>query len=491
MSTVDLVCIFARAAAERLLAAERFVLALPQLFGPALAECDLAYRVLARTLVAVLRFSDDRFSPAVRQRLAFWAARAGGRASPITGLGERELAAFGASFDACELKMTGLAPARLFDSSAALFEAAGALPMRRRIPHQRPVLAMDVGGPGWEGATYQADTRVLFVAAPMAPPEGDELLMAVRIPGAARPVEGRARVVGVRAPEDAAPGKPAGYSLEIAAAPPGLSEALTAHAPAATGSEHRVAPRFAVKAPVRIQPRDTHAAAPADAPAAEPSRATIEYASGEELKADFIENLSQGGAFVRTENPSPIGTSLSLDLKLPNGVALRADAVVAFVNANGMGVKFALDEEGEEALSNAIAQISARPRRALVVDDDALQRRMLGDALADRGFEVVTGADGGEGIRVLSEELLALDLLLTDLKMPGMSGEAFVRMIRESGGELDLAIVAVTGSMEEGIERKLEQAGADAVLDKALGPELIAQAADAVVERKRLVRGRS
>jgi hypothetical protein len=39
--------------------------------------------------------------------------------------------------------------------------------------------------------------------------------------------------------------------------------------------------------------------------------------------------------------------------------------------------------------------------------------------------------------------------------------------------------------MDLGLEMKLESAGADAVLDKALGPELIAQAADAALERKR------
>jgi len=49
--------------------------------------------------------------------------------------------------------------------------------------------------------------------------------------------------------------------------------------------------------------------------------------------------------------------------------------------------------------------------------------------------------------------------------------------------------VVVSGRLEEGLERRLEAAGADAVLDKALGPELVAQAADAALERKRLARG--
>jgi CheY-like chemotaxis protein len=102
---------------------------------------------------------------------------------------------------------------------------------------------------------------------------------------------------------------------------------------------------------------------------------------------------------------------------------------------------------------------------------------------------VLTAADGAAGLQTLSEELLALDLLVTDVRMPGMDGESFVRTIRRAGGEAELAIVVVSGRLEEGLEERLAAAGADAVLDKALGPELIAQAADAALERKRVARG--
>jgi CheY-like chemotaxis protein len=148
-------------------------------------------------------------------------------------------------------------------------------------------------------------------------------------------------------------------------------------------------------------------------------------------------------------------------------------------------VRFTLDAEAETALQAAIAHLSARPRRAVVVDDDGPIRRMLADALAERGFEVVTASDAADGLRIISEELLGLDLLLTDVFMPGMDGEEFVRTIRTVGGETDLAIVVATGKMDMATERLLEAAGADAVLDKALGAELIAQAADAALERKR------
>jgi CheY-like chemotaxis protein len=227
-------------------------------------------------------------------------------------------------------------------------------------------------------------------------------------------------------------------------------------------------------------------AAPAGAATA--ARAVIEYATDQELEADFIENLSQGGAFIRSATPQPVGSAIALAFRLPNGAELQARAIVAFANANGMGVRFSLDPEAEDALQAAIAHISARARRALVVDDDALVRRMLAEALTDRGFEVMTAADGNDGLRMVAEELLALDLLVTDVFMPGMDGEAFVKLIRRAGGESDLAIVVVTGKMGDGLERRLELAGADAVLDKALGHELVAQAADAVLERKRMSR---
>jgi uncharacterized protein (TIGR02266 family) len=347
------------------------------------------------------------------------------------------------------------------------------------------MMAVDVGGSGFEGVTYQPERRELFIPAPVAPPAGDELLVVFRIPGGDKPLGVKSRVASVRSAAESAPGRPAGFALQIPPGAQAVHDALVKHAPT-TAAETRAAPRFQVKAPVKVL---VPAPPPAPGPAGEPAaRAVIEYATDQELEADFIENLSQGGAFIRSSHPHPVGSSVALDFRLPNGAELKATAVVAFASANGMGVRFTLDPESEATLQAAIAHITARARRALVVDDDALVRRMLADALADRGFEVITGTDGQDGLRVLSEELLALDLLVTDVHMPEMDGEQFVKMIRRAGGEADLAIVVVSGKMEPGLEPRLEAAGADAVLDKALGPELVAQAADAVLERKRLSR---
>jgi CheY-like chemotaxis protein len=508
-----LISIFERAMGSRLEVAERFVLSLPQLFPGVLLECDLALQRRTGTLVILTRFAESRFGPDMRRRLDFWCGRAGIRATLLAALTPSQREAFLGNIDRCEPREKAIPAERLAADSGPFFTEAGAPRGRRRPVGARPVLSMDVGGPGWQGVRWSSSEQVLFIPGALAPPEGDELTLALRFRGPEKPVPVQARVLGVRAAEVACAGATAGFALVLNNPPPAVTEGLERQAAllpeVAVKLEQRAHPRFQVKAPVVVTPCQPDAGSPEvsePAPAASPpvpaegetacgdeaaaAAVSIEWGSSEELARDYVDNLSQGGAFVRTASPLPAGTRLTLTLKLPSGEALTAPAVVAAQNDRGMGVKFELDADGQAHLAAAIAHISARPRRALVVDDDEVVRQMLQDALRQRGFEVLSAADGATGLSLLSEELLALDLLVTDVRMPNMDGVAFIRTIRRAGGESDLAIVVVTGALESGMEQRLEREGADAVLDKALGPELIAQAADAALERKRVARGR-
>ena len=492
--------VFDRARGARLDAAEYFAVALPRLFPEALVGCDVAWQAKSGIVVVVMRFAERLFGPSERTRLDFWLARAGVRSADLGAVSAAARASFFANLEQCEERRMGLAPDQLLPGVAELFTAAGAPADRKPPPVTGPVLAMDVGGPGWEGVCYVAGEQTLFIPGLLAPPRGDVLTLSLRVLGQDRPFETGARVAWVRGSQPGAGPHP-GFALELLDPPPEVMAALLARQPPPlppAGVALRAYPRYAVNAPVVVTapaapaageapPGQASAPLPLERdPAAEVSTATIEYASDQELAADYVANLSQGGAFVRTSRASPPGTRLRLSMRLPRGDELSAPAIVIMTNEKGMGVKFELDEAAEERLAAAIAHISARARRALVVDDDAVVRRMLQEALQQRGFEVLTADDGKTGLSMLSDELLALDLLVTDIRMREMDGETLIRTIRRAGGECDLAIVAMTGSLEAEVEKRLEHEGADAVLDKALGPELIAQAADAVLERKRL-----
>ena len=129
-------------------------------------------------------------------------------------------------------------------------------------------------------------------------------------------------------------------------------------------------------------------------------------------------------------------------------------------------------------------------RRALVVDDDRLARRLLGDALAEQGFEVHTAADGAEGMSKLLDLLLRLDLLVLDLCMPQLDGERLVSLIRRAGGEHDLTVVVVSGLLDAQTTARLLAAGANAALSKAAGAgEIVERAIAAMRAHQRARRG--
>lgn len=475
MATSEYACVFSRPPRERLVAAERLARALPTYVSGTLAQCDVFHASATRYLAFVLRAAAG-FEPPAIARLAFWTARTGGGGFPVSDLSDAARQRFRGELNLCDRSAKGIALEHLPDAVGRLLRAVGSPPPAKGPP----VLAVDLDGAGREALLFHPERTELVVASVLAPPVGDRLVVVARARGTAAPVEGWATVTEVVPRSAAAAGRPAGFSLRVEGPEP-LRELLAARVPPSTGEEKRAAPRIAVRAPVRIHPAG---AAPAS-PARPAPHAAIEYATDQELAADWIENLSHGGAFVRSGAPRPEGTALVLDLTLPDGAKLSAQAVVTNTAPNGMGIRFVLSPEQDAVLAAAMARISARPRRALVVDDVALVRQMISDALVARGFEVIAAHDAKEGIERLSEELMALDLLVTDLRMPGMSGEELVRFIRRIGGEAELAIVAVTGRMEPDTERLLVAAGADAVIDKAVGPELIAAGADAALERKR------
>jgi CheY-like chemotaxis protein len=135
----------------------------------------------------------------------------------------------------------------------------------------------------------------------------------------------------------------------------------------------------------------------------------------------------------------------------------------------------------------ALARLALAPApRVLVIDDDALARRMLAHAFAARGCEWLTADDGYSGFHRLVDELLTLDLVVTDVNMPGLDGVELIHTVRQLGGENDVAIVAVSAFLDDGVRARLLTAGADAVVDKQSGPDEVAAQALATLRTRRV-----
>jgi CheY-like chemotaxis protein len=125
-----------------------------------------------------------------------------------------------------------------------------------------------------------------------------------------------------------------------------------------------------------------------------------------------------------------------------------------------------------------------RKPRALLLDDDPTVLRLLGTALEARGFEVLAAMDGESGVTLLIDELLAgIDVVVTDLELPGRDAWSLLHLLRGPGGERDLGIVVLADEAGAPLRSGLLALGADRVVDFGAGHAAAVDAIAAVADR--------
>jgi excisionase family DNA binding protein len=126
-----------------------------------------------------------------------------------------------------------------------------------------------------------------------------------------------------------------------------------------------------------------------------------------------------------------------------------------------------------------VAAGTPRHRRVLVADDEASIRELLSKTLALADYEVDLAPDGHTAIERL--RIYHYDLLITDLKMPGMDGLALIRDVRRA--QPDLPIVIITGFSTEASAIEAIELGVAGYLTKPFRvPKVLAVAAKALGE---------
>src|SRR6266487_6873682 len=120
--------------------------------------------------------------------------------------------------------------------------------------------------------------------------------------------------------------------------------------------------------------------------------------------------------------------------------------------------------------------------RVLVVDDEPGLRQSLGLLLADAGYDVVAEGDGKRGLeRALAEPF---DLILCDVRMPGLDGLAFLRGYRERGGDGLVIMMSAYGGEDAAIAAMKE--GAYDYIPKPFRPDEVVLTLRKAEERERL-----
>jgi uncharacterized protein (TIGR02266 family) len=214
------------------------------------------------------------------------------------------------------------------------------------------------------------------------------------------------------------------------------------------------------------------------------------------------ENLSEGGAFLQTDQPFTLGQRVRVRLFFPGLLEpVEVDGVVIWRReattgvSSGIGLAFdpiegkhrdllarllaAAAGESDEQAGRGSSGGSGPPRsptdvsyRILIVEDNSNVAELYGHALravgeeGEAGVPVVSFArNGSEALELLSQNVY--DLVLTDLYMPGMDGFTLLTLLRDNPRTAATKVMVVSGGGAEALHRALDL-GADTVAAKPI-----------------------
>ncbi len=199
--------------------------------------------------------------------------------------------------------------------------------------------------------------------------------------------------------------------------------------------------------------------------------------------------------FFTTKQP---GQGTGLGLATVYGIVTQSGGEIRVESTPGRGTRFTVHlprverpaEPPQEA--GAVGPVTGGTGTILLVEDETEVRALVRDVLVRTGYRVIAAASGQEGLRVAEASETPIDLLLTDVVMPGMSGPVLAeRLVAARPG---LKVLFMSGYSEEALLRD----GVSVLLPKPVTPaalttkvrEVLAAGLSERLRRARVAAGR-
>ncbi len=164
-----------------------------------------------------------------------------------------------------------------------------------------------------------------------------------------------------------------------------------------------------------------------------------------------------------------VGSGTGLGLSTVYGIIRQTGGHIFVDSEEGKGARFTIylprNEAGEEVIGAAIAgdAIVAEKRdltgagRVLLVEDEDAVRMFGARALRNKGYTVIEAASGEDAIAMLANgEADEIDVLITDVVMPGLDGPSMIRRVRET--HPNMKVVFISGYTEDSFRKRLDVA---------------------------------
>jgi PAS domain S-box-containing protein len=166
-----------------------------------------------------------------------------------------------------------------------------------------------------------------------------------------------------------------------------------------------------------------------------------------------------------------VGKGTGLGLSTVAGIVRSHGGFVTVESGVGRGTTFkvflpreTLTAAEQERLSQTEIPQDRGEATILVVEDEAIIAKTLSMVLKNNGYKVLAAFDGNEALALYKEHAQEIDLVFTDVMMPGMDGVALSRALQEINPRVK--ILASTGQASEFRQDELYALGVDVILHK-------------------------
>jgi two-component system cell cycle sensor histidine kinase/response regulator CckA len=187
--------------------------------------------------------------------------------------------------------------------------------------------------------------------------------------------------------------------------------------------------------------------------------------------------------FYTTKSP---GAGSGLGLATVHAIADQCGGAAFIESAKGEGtsVRVYLPLTSAEPLSLAAPERSSTSLRGsetiLVTEDEGAIRDLLKNVLSEQGYRVITAADGAEALDLVRQNDGEIDLVITDVVMPNLSGPEMVQRLQAD--RPDTKVIFMSGYAKQGSLAVIEDKKAE-ILEKPFSPQIILTMVRKVLDR--------
>jgi signal transduction histidine kinase len=205
---------------------------------------------------------------------------------------------------------------------------------------------------------------------------------------------------------------------------------------------------------------------------------------------DTGEGMSQkevDHAFDPFYTTKPVGVGSGLGLATVRAIADQSGGAAFIESAKGEGtsVRVYLPLTSAQPLRAATPEgISGSLRGSetiLVAEDDGAIRKLIENVLGEQGYRIITAVDGAEALELVRQNDGEIDLVITDVVMPRLSGPEMVQRLQAD--RLSTKVIFMSGYAEQGVIAEVEDEKVE-VLEKPFSPRSLLMLIRKVLDRE-------